>query len=516
MRRAATLLLVATALAHCGGGDVASAPPLAPVTTARPPPPRYDWIGVVGTGQSLSVGAGGRPLLSIHQPYRNLKLADLGPAPGYAQGDPRGALVLVPLVEPVRPMWAGGDGQYPGNLHGETPHTSMANQMSALAVQRGQPDTVSLHSVVGWSGHCMSDIDREGPGRAYPASLAEARAFKKMADVEGKTMAYAGVTLTHGECDSMSSTYETDLFRMWQAYDTDLRAITGQRESVVLLVSQQHSFPGDRSVPLSTLAAWSAGEHFPGRIVCAGPKYQYAYTPDNVHLDAASYRRLGEKYAEVLDQVFLQRQPWGPLGPRRVSRDGLVIRVVFHVPNPPLAWDETLGPPHQAALEEWSMGKGFEVETPAGRVPIAGVRIEGDAVAITLRRPPVGAPVTVRYAMTQDGDGSHAGATLGRRGQLCDSDPLVGWDAESLECNVEHGSNVVTAATAGPEAAFGSRTLRDVVQGQGLAAGTVVTGKQSDRALTLSSPWTGPSGTSSLSFRYDQRNYAVAFQLDVP
>jgi hypothetical protein len=230
-------------------------------------------------------------------------------------------------------------------------------------------------------------------------------------------------------------------------------------------------------------------------------------------MDAAGYRRLGEKYAEVMDAVFEQKKLWKPLQPSAVSREGLVVTVRFDVPNPPLAWDETLAPPHRTALEEWARGRGFEVETDAGRVPIADARIDGDAVAITLGAEPGGGRMTVGYAVTPDGEGPHCGDPLGRRGQLCDSDPLVGWDAETIECTVEDGSSVVTA-TSGP--AFAARTARDLVSGPGLAAGTVVTAKASDGTLTLSSPWRGPTGKSNLSFRYDLRNYAVAFRLDVP
>jgi hypothetical protein len=523
LRRTTALAVALVALSQCGAPEGARS-----VRTPGPGLavlPRYDWIGIVGTGQSLGVGAGGRPPLSVVQPYGNLMLADLGPRPGYAL-DPRSALVLVPLVEPLRPFWASGDGQYPTNIHGETPSTSMANELSVLS--GGRPGTrtsglrvVSLHSVVGWGGHCMSDIDKSGPSIAYAASLAEARAFKRMAVAENKSFAYAGVTLTHGECDSMSPTYEADLHRLWEDYDADLRAVTGQAEPIVLLVSQQHTYPHDShdtQRPLSALAALAAGRDFPGQIVCTGPKYQYAYTPDGVHMDAASYRRLGEKYAEVLDQVFFRRRPWKPLQPRASKRDGLVITLAFDVPNPPLAWDETLLPPHQTELTEWARGRGFEVETPQGRVPIADVRIAGDSVTLTLAAPPRGAPVTVRYAMTQDADArpSPRGGPIGRRGQLCDSDALRGWDAETVACRVEHGSPVVRAAPTANGAPFAARTRRDVVVAPGLPAGTVVLEKTSEDELTLSSPWAGPSGTSSLSFYYDQRNFAVAFALDVP
>lgn len=461
-------------------------------------------MGIIGNGQSLSVGCCGHALTTT-QPFRNLKLS--GPAL------PDGALLsLVPLVEPIRLPHGVGE-PYPNNILGESPHSSMANQLSTLALARDGAEYVTIHAVVGWGGHCMDDIDKEGAGPSYPASLAEARAFKRLADAEGKTLAFGAVLLTHGECDAPSAGYEAKLYEMWKDYDADLRAITGQRERVVLLVSQQHTYPVEGMVAHSTLAQWSAGVHHPGEIACIGPTYQYVYAGDHVHLDAASYRRLGEKYAEVFDQVVRQGKPWRPLQPSSVRRDGLEITVTFDVPKPPLTWDETLAPPHQEAFTAWAKGRGFEVTGTSGPVSIAGVRIAGDAVVITLASAPRTSPLTVRYATVQDAKEAAGGTALGRRGQLRDSDAFVGWDAETLPCTVEHGAALVT--TAG-DATFARRTLRDVVAGAELAPDTIVTARTSSTVLTLSSPWTGPSGTANLSFRYDQRNYAVAFQLSVP
>ena len=517
MRRAHRSLLVALAgatLVRCGAGGGEVVAHLGPRRgPPRPVPssaavPRYDWVGVVGTGQSLSVGASGRPVLSTTQPFHNLKLRDDGPTPGHPL-DETGAFSLVPLVEPIRPFWERGDTQYPNDIFGETPHSAMANQLSMLAPS----DYVTLHSVVGWGGRCMTDIDKTGAGLAYPSSLWEARTFRQLADAQGKTFAYGAVVLTHGECDAENPGYEDALYRMWSDYDTDLRAITGQREMVPLLLSQQNTFPSAGGLSASTLAEWSAGVRFAGKIVCVGPKYQYAYVGDKVHLDAASYRRLGEKYAEVFDQVFRLQRPWAPLQPRAVKRDGRTITVTFHVPHPPLAWDETLAPPHQTAWTEWARGRGFEIASARGPVPIAGVAIDGDTVVLTLAASPADAPFTVRYAMLQDAEVASGGEAVGRRGQLRDSDPLVGWDAETIACNVEEGSAVVTATEPG---GFARRTLRDVARGAGLSQDTIVVDRPGEAQLMLSAPWTGPTGVATVAFHYDQRNYAVAFQIPVP
>src|SRR5262249_54536771 len=162
---------------------------------------------------------------------------------------------------------------------------------------------------------CMADINKEGAGRAYPGSLSEARTFKKFADAQGKRFGYGGIILTHGECDSGNANYEAELFLLWSDYNQDLKGITGKPEDIVLLASQQSTIPGVAGLSSSEAAVWRGGVDHPGQIVCTGPKYQYQYAADNLHFDAVNYRRLGEKYAEVFDEVFNKKKIFRPLQP---------------------------------------------------------------------------------------------------------------------------------------------------------------------------------------------------------
>ncbi|CAN5777737.1 hypothetical protein BH09MYX1_BH09MYX1_42670 [soil metagenome] len=518
----------AVGLVCCAGSRGATVPPIiptyAPIASAATDAgdgidaatltasPRYDWVGIIGTGQSLAVGSGGRPVITTTQPFHNLKLTSAGPMPEHPLDE--GLLpALVPLVEPIRAYGhLKASFQYPNNIFGETPHSAMANQLSAIALDRDHLDYVTIHTVVGWGGRCIRDIDKRGRGYAYPSSLWEARTIKGLADAQGKSFVYGAITLTHGECDATNERYEDQLHELWQDYDTDIKAITGQKERIPLLVSQQCTFPADGTASASTLAAWSAGVRYPGDIVCIGPKYQYSYLRDHVHFDAASYRRLGEKYAEVFDILVRQRKPWAPLQPSRGTRVGAVVTLDFHVPNPPLAWDESLAPPHQGTFTEWARGRGFEVESARGPLTIANVEIRGESVVITLKDDPQ-SPVTVGYAVVADAKVAAGGEVHGRRGQLRDSDPFVGWDAETIPCAVEHGSNVITAATS---MTFAKRNPRDLVIGPNFPGETIIRDKVTDGTLALSAPWEGASGTVALAFHYDLRNYAVAFRIAVP
>ncbi|MBI5518223.1 MAG: dockerin [Deltaproteobacteria bacterium] len=476
--------------------------------------PARGWVGIIGTGQSLSVGASAAAVLHGTQPYGNLMLRDEGAAPLYDGAGDR--LSLAPLVEPLRPRFSGAGYPapplYPNNIYGETPHAAFALELTTRARAALGEDYVTVHSVVGESGRSITSIERMGTGRAYAATLYEVRAITDLARRAGQPYAVRAVLLTHGETDANRASYAADVYRLYTDYLRDLRAITGQTAPLVMLVSQQGTFPntaGSRAI--STLAPWRLGVDHPGEVLCTGPRYQYQYAADRVHFDAYGYTRLGIKYAQVFEQAAVRGVPWRPLQPRAARRAGRVLTIEFDVPVPPLAWDTSIPAPHQTAFTEWAQGRGFEVEGAAGRLRIEDARLTGASVEVVLREVPAG-PVTVRYAMTQDGDGFAGGPMAGRRGQLRDSDRYVGADREALRVRVTAGSARVEPVTPG---AFVRRGVRDLVEGPGIAGETSVTAR-ADTAITLSRPWAGASGEATLTFHSDQRNYCVHFELTVP
>lgn len=488
------------------------------VVLGKPP---FDWVGIIGTGQSLSVGweAG---IVSPTQPFKNLKLLDLGPDLKYPiDGGATGTWSAIPLIEPIRKAVAGtgmgyDDSQYPNNIYhyndsyGETPHSGMANTISAAwAARRGVGDYVTAHSVVGWSGHCLNDIDKKGGKRSFPSAISEARIFKKLAEAGGKTYGVGGIVLTHGECDSTNANYEAGLYQMWQDYNTDLKAVTGQKNDVVLLISQQSSVAAGTNS--SAVQVWKAGNDHPGQIVCTGPKY--AFGPYGLHLPATGYERVGEKYGEVFDLIVNQGIAWKPVGPNKVTRNGAVITLAFDVPNPPLVWDQHLNAPHQTVHTAWAKGHGFEVTDAAkNEIAIASTEIQGSNVVLTLAQAPAsGTVLTVGYALTPDADGYTAGGDNGMHGQLRDSDSFEGYAKETIEVSVTSGSPNISV----PQGGFARRAALDIVSAAGLPADTVAAKLNFDQ-ITLSLPWPGATGKAMLTFHHNHYNYAVHFAMPVP
>jgi hypothetical protein len=272
-------------------------------------------------------------------------------------------------------------------------------------------------------------------GHAYAAALFEVSAIKRLAALSGKTYGVGAIVLTHGETDGTSESYEDDVDRLRRDLGADIRAITGQTTPIPLLLTQQQTCPGDNSKAASLIAEWKSGLDHENEIICVGPKYQYPYASDRLHLVARGYDELGEKYAEVYYERVVLGHRWQPLQPVAVNRKDRVVTVDFHVPVPPLVWGDEMPAPHQTAHTRWSKGRGFEVANREGELTIDSVAIRGNSVFITLASVPPPTDLVVRYAVTQDDSGMQGGLATGRIGQLRDSDPLVGYGTKSAQYN---------------------------------------------------------------------------------
>jgi hypothetical protein len=323
----------------------------------------------------------------------------------------------------------------------------MANEITTLVQAAGAADYVTIHSAVGENGQRLDLLKKnaipEGvTGHAYEATLIETRAITRLARAAGKTYGVGAITVTHGESDAADTNYASRLHQLYSDYVEDIGAITGQTEPPLLIVSQQHSVGADRTP--STLEQWRIGTMYPNEVVCSGPKYQYPYTPDSVHLMVEGYELMGEKYAQIYYERVILGHDWQPLQPTQVTRDGRVVTVTFHVPVAPLTWETTFSAPHQGS-PAWSAGKGFELRSGAAPVTIASVEIVGDTVQITAGEDLPASGLTVGYALAQDPPAVDGGTTAPamtqpftgtfRWGLLRDSDPFVGSTTQKAQPN---------------------------------------------------------------------------------
>ncbi|HWO11341.1 MAG TPA: dockerin, partial [Polyangiaceae bacterium] len=127
-------------------------------TAVRTP---WDWTGIIGTGQSLSVGepdgVRNTPAAAARlttQPFSNQQLSTGSLPWPIDANDP--SLRLVPLVEPIGRPSTAYPSSWPTNIAGETHHTAMANQITTLVQAAGGADYVTIHSAVGENGQALN------------------------------------------------------------------------------------------------------------------------------------------------------------------------------------------------------------------------------------------------------------------------------------------------------------------------------------------------------------------------
>lgn len=381
----------------------------------------YDISHVIGVGQSLMVGDLATPPLSTTQPYDSLMFnggvrcdVDCNEST-YAAIAPANIASFAPLVEATD--------TYSGAA-GETIFSGCCDHF--VRRHAGLGKTQWLASDHAWGGETYANV---GPGtQPYLNALQAITAAKSIAATAGKSYGVRAVFCLHGEQDELGSgnpNYLSDLVAWQASFQRDIPAITGQTETIPLILSQTSSYGiyAGHATPIIAPQQLAAADQNPGKILCVGPKYHLPYaTGQGVHLSAAGERWHGEEFAKVLGYV-MEGKTWRPLEPKSAYLRGNSIIADFYVPVAPLQFDTTyVTEPNNFPGSKY----GFEFTDGSSTPPtIAAINIVGPTtLEIVLSGPPVGNAPKLAYAWTTptSGTAAYAGPTSGPRGNLCDSD----------------------------------------------------------------------------------------------
>lgn len=358
------------------------------------------------TGQSNSIGANAKPILSGSQPYNN-KMFNTGIVAGK-----NNLTSIVPLIEIDTPD------------SGETLASGMLN---FLSFQGNGTHFVSSNGVGGFRYDQLAK-DTE----PYKTGIAQIQAAKVLANSESIPYKVSVIVNVHGESDQIfdKPNYSTNVIQ-WQAdYEADIKAISGQTGNIPMLLCQQQVYSPADAINQGTSTAlelFKAHKLNPNKIVLVGPRYQYDYI-DGIHLTNHSQRWHGEQYGKVYKHL-IDGQQWRPLSPNTATISNNEINIQFYVPVPPLAIDtHMIVAPSNTAF-------GFEFWDNSGNPPaITEVSISSPtSIKIILASVPQGTSKQIRYAYTKTLPQS--GRMTGARGNLRDSDstssennyPLYNW-----------------------------------------------------------------------------------------
>lgn len=408
--------------------------------------------GIIGTGNSLSLGAHGLPMLDTMLPSDDattvvyegaLKLVDSTNQFDQTRTQAP-TLTLATLVEPVRALHVPmSSWTYPNNVLGCTFHTAMGRQIAFLRSKLTDSFAPTVHTVVGQSNASLAQLGTS-------SSTYEVKAIKHLCSLTGYTYVPKAVVLTHGEADCTNSQYGAQVRNLLTAYQQDLAD-----EEIQLLLTQQNSEPVSSSstIAQSTLSQWTLSTTTGSHVSLACPRYPFPHSQDGVHLNAMGYHQLGLKLGQVFHHIIDLNRVWLPLTPTAwtcscASAPGSTpfITLTFHVPSPPLRWDTSSGrikpALHETNHTGWKNGKGFEVLTQDDvngvvEIPIDRVELdsENNKAVIYLKVKPVSNSVVVQYAVSQDRSALSGGTAYGRRGFLCDSDSQRGYEGSAAQPN---------------------------------------------------------------------------------
>lgn len=260
-------------------------------------------------------------------------------------------------------------------------------------------DAISSNRTRWWHGNHakisqpIAAIKKGGTATCYADGIAQATAG-------GTTPVYA-VALIHGETDAQNNntTYGTDLDTLQTNYDTDIKAITGQGNTVLVYASQCAAYPpGSTSATGATktgsthLTVLSKAVAAPTRFKCFGPLYPgvaYGIQSDGLHFTAAVTRIWGAYLAKFVNATQLGADDL-PLYPTGAVRTGASVVVTFHVPVSPLVWRYDLFQPTTTGNTGALLG--FKFFDDSGTPPaVTDVQITAaNQVTVTLASTPTG------------------------------------------------------------------------------------------------------------------------------
>lgn len=400
-----------------------------PNELSQPPTSQYNHF--ITYGQSLASAAEGWPALSVDPGYDNLMVGD-STRSGTTSGGafrPVGGAAFKPLRAVVQQHLKGDvllSQQQVAQLDQHNQAEGEAVEVGAVNMARrlylrglgrdADADHVFVASNAATSGRSISQLVKGGDYDEYKRVTGAVNQASALAEDEDASYSISAFFWLQGEYDYSHTNGGINDKQRYKRYLRQLRqdlnqdtavAVAGQELMPVFLTYQTDAKHSREDGSLAVgMAQWELAQEEPNWFL-AGPVYQYV--DKGGHLSANGYRWFGQMLGKVYHHVAIERRQWQPLAPRRATVTGQSIYLDFHVPHPPLAFDQAyIG--HRATDIEH---QGFRVYEGDKEVAISAVEIVADTVVrITTEQPLTGVP-KVTYASFQ----------VGGAGNLRDSDP---------------------------------------------------------------------------------------------
>lgn len=376
---------------------------------------------VLGGGQSNAVSSGAIPALSTTQLFSNVMLTPLAKAAGSSGiRMPQDRLVgtgemttIIPLVETstqenlntldafnIYTATLVSSGNY-----GESIGSSMLGYLATHV-----PGFVGMYSVGARGGCTYAQL---AYGDVYQNMLQPLRSAHAIYLANGYSAHKClAVAIQHGEANFNDVNYAVDLNQWIANVNADVKSITGQSEDIFFIMVQV----SQESVRTSGLQQLLATLQNP-KILIATPTYNLPSSSD--HRTNIGHQICGGFMGKVYKRVVTDGLNWTGLRPQMITMSGSVITIKCSVPVPPL---QAITSRFWGAIANY----GFEYSDDSSSISIVSVSFSGNDILLQMSGSQNGANPRVAYACLQ------------QYGNVFDSDPAVGIQAEPLQNPMQH------------------------------------------------------------------------------
>lgn len=188
--------------------------------------------------------------------------------------------------------------------------------------------------------------------------------------------------------------YKNLLLQLKNNMQKDVLEQYGQSNKPILITYQTGAQYARDTLSIAMAQLEASNENMD--IVCAGPVYPM--TDRGGHLDPNGYRWFGEMLGKVYYKTNILNENFRPLQPKEICRETNLnqIRIKFHVPVPPLVFDEKTLP----KIKNFGFEVYLDQYTDSKKQSIINATIDGDDVIITCANSLSG-NVIVMYAGTK-------------------------------------------------------------------------------------------------------------------
>lgn len=288
----------------------------------------YELCYIPCFGQSLSLGAGGVPALSLRQRFDSLMFSGGTIAQGYSSDLAADYATLVPLVENNNaPGFDTSLILYPG----ETPLSGAFEAVKELMASQDGLSTSSigyrlLGSAPGQGGVGIAAFQQGTV--PYQRLLYEVSQAKAIAASVGASFGVPALFWVQGESDGelTQPEYLAALQQLFTSLNADVLAITQQQKAVQFLTYQTASH-GCYQIACAQfqLSQQQANVHV------AAPAYPLQTQGDGTHMLPLSYKLLGAYFGSAYKRVVVNHDAWQPLSPASITASGNKIVVQLNV-----------------------------------------------------------------------------------------------------------------------------------------------------------------------------------------